>query len=656
MNIIGLRTKIEQEIANRISSRNFYDVLLSKTLRAKLKHLEDIEEITSFEKYKIAFIGTVGAGKTTAICHLFNLLNEQDKSEIESNIEITEILKTGVGYTTLCEVELLLSESNSKIQIEPYSENELTDILGIFAEFIQNSVSPDKDNPSTPGKQIISPELNRAIRNLINLKEITQESVVNGRKIIKRIDKCKEEYISCGNFESFKNSIVEKAKIKDRVTLEVEYPILFGNEKLWLKKVFDEINSARLSNFSLPKKIYISLSKNIIKESLFDNFESIIDTKGLDANENRKDIDEYIKDKRTICIFTTEYKDAPDTNIRSLLEYHFKDKLANHQTKIVIAVLPQKGQPEAEEGANDREDGICIRRGIIQDILSGSGINEIEDSNIIFYDALRYYRKESNKIIYNENEKSKIEEDRNNVTIDLLTTIENRKEFYKKEFDKLEADVNQILNGKGLSVEEENLIIQTQNKINNFSNLNFHNYKDLTDKFIVYYKSNYAPMTIKAINRRHGFYDLRGIDIFYDAQKISAESILRTVTKDYSENILKIFGDLKDDINNDDIGKLIDEIQTQFHYLYKNFIDKISTSIYTFLHDQKLEENTKISFWEDVIDLKGSGYRERVGATFRDELETINDNLPNTNEYFKSITEGEWKNNVINGVSSYLDK
>ncbi len=399
MNTSILREKISNEVLDRNSSKKFYDVLLTKTLNAKLERLDEIEEVLSFDKYRIAFIGTVGAGKTTAICHLFNLLIAGDKDDTGKQVEVSEILKTGVGYTTLCEVELELSTNESRIRIEPYSEQELNDILTAFAEFIQYSLAPDKDNPNSPGKQIISPELNKAIRNIVNLKEVSQEVLENGRKKTKRIDKCKEEYNKTENLEEFKNVLFERAKIKERTVIEVSYSNSDGNEKLWLKNTFDNVNSARLPSFSLPKKIYISLSKNIVKESLFDVFESIVDTKGLDANENRKDIDQYIKDRKTICIFTTEYKDAPDTNIRSLLEYHFINKLANYQTKIVIVVLPQKGQPEDEDGAESRDDGLTIRRGIIQDVLSGSGITEISDSNILFYDALRFILRKTRKFI-----------------------------------------------------------------------------------------------------------------------------------------------------------------------------------------------------------------------------------------------------------------
>jgi GTPase SAR1 family protein len=659
MNSSELRNKINIEISNRQNSRNFYDVLLTKTLKAKLKHLDEIEEILGYEKYKIVFIGRVGAGKTTAICHLFNLLTTTDKNDNTSSplfsqdvkgkeeLDISEILKTGNGYTTLCEVELLLSDESSRIKIDPYTDDDIMETLSSFAEFIHNKVSPDKDNPNSPGKQIISTELDRAIKNITNLNTVTQDS--------KKIDQCKVEFLRCGSVESFRDFLIERANLSERIVTEVGFTPEHGDEKLWLKKTFEEINGGRLSKFLLPKKIYVYLSKNIIKESLFDNFETIIDTKGLDVNENREDIDDYIKDRRAICIFTTEFKDAPDVSTRNLLEYHFKDKLAKNETKVVILVLPHKGMAEGEEGAEDREDGILIRRGIIQDNLANCGITEIEDSHIPFFDALRYYTKENNKISFNPQNTRLVENDRDEIVLNLLTTIEDRKAFYKAEFEQLVSDVNQIIGGS-LSSEDEQLISETYNKIINFSNLNFYSYKELTDRFVNYFKSNYAPMTIKAINRRFGFYDVRGINIFYDAKKMSAETILRMVTKDYSEKVLTILSDLRNQVNNEDVAKLIDEIKTQFHYLYKTFIDDISSEIYDFLHDQKLSEDEKYDFWEDVIDMRGKDYRERVGATYRDELEKVGDGFPNTNEYFKKLTETHWKESVIAGIANYFER
>ncbi len=47
-------------------------------LRSISERLSRVKQLLEIEKYDLAFIGKVGVGKTTAICHLFNLLLEED--------------------------------------------------------------------------------------------------------------------------------------------------------------------------------------------------------------------------------------------------------------------------------------------------------------------------------------------------------------------------------------------------------------------------------------------------------------------------------------------------------------------------------------------------------------------------------------------------
>jgi hypothetical protein len=327
-------------------------------------------------------------------------------------------------------VELFLSPGKSKIVIDPYTEGDLIDLLNIFCDLIYNKLFPNDENKNHPGKQVISPELNRAIRNLVNLHEGNQEVVENGKKIRKRYDKCEDEYKKHNNLDGFKASIIEKANIPNRNTVEISYSESFGDERIWLKKTFENINSAKIPAFSLPKKIYVHLSTNIVKESLFNNFETIIDSKGLDANENRKDIDAFFKDPKTICVVTTGYKDAPDTNIRNLLENHFYDKLAYLHTKTIMVVLPQKGMPEQEDGAEgNREEGIDIRRSIIQGELNKLGVCDIPDSNIVFFDAHRFHTTSNNTWLCNKSDDKKINDDREDIVLNLLEMVE-RHAFY----------------------------------------------------------------------------------------------------------------------------------------------------------------------------------------------------------------------------------
>jgi len=110
--ISDLKNLIETEIENIDNSENnVYEHLRKKSLESKLKRLVKIEEIFQIEKHNIVFIGTIGVGKTTAICHLFNLIGDFEKEDNTTKIKKTikyvdSLLSTGSGRTTISEVIL----------------------------------------------------------------------------------------------------------------------------------------------------------------------------------------------------------------------------------------------------------------------------------------------------------------------------------------------------------------------------------------------------------------------------------------------------------------------------------------------------------------------------------------------------------------------
>ena len=109
------------------------DLMLNKTPASytfkQLKvHREFLIESSNYLKnnhHKIAFIGKVGVGKTTAISKLLNLMDGNN-----------ELLQTGGGRTTICEVEIRESDKIS-IEIEPYSNEEIRKYLEEFSFHIE---------------------------------------------------------------------------------------------------------------------------------------------------------------------------------------------------------------------------------------------------------------------------------------------------------------------------------------------------------------------------------------------------------------------------------------------------------------------------------------------------------------------------------------
>ena len=73
-NIQSLRSSVLIEImARKPKEQNILNHLTIKALEGTVERLNKIEKILKTPKYDLVFIGEVGAGKTTAICHLFNL-------------------------------------------------------------------------------------------------------------------------------------------------------------------------------------------------------------------------------------------------------------------------------------------------------------------------------------------------------------------------------------------------------------------------------------------------------------------------------------------------------------------------------------------------------------------------------------------------------
>ncbi|RCJ18114.1 hypothetical protein [Nostoc sp. ATCC 53789] len=303
-----LKQDLSKEI-NKISGHSEINIpnhICINNLKSKLERLDEIEKILSIEKYKIAFIGTIGQGKTTAICHLFNLITDLKISKTsgvktEDVTETKELLSTGAGRTTICEVIIKASEK-TYIEIEPYTVDEMENIITEFCEYIAN-----KDNPQPDQRVIISKEIDRAIRNIIGMKLRYKTIYVDKKKKNETIDPAKEGFDKIVLDESkklepgeeldklrldelkkialnkFQKLTLNNASLGSRTTNRIEFDNQ-KNEQQWIKNTFAAINTAEFQEFAIPKKIYLYVSYDVLSGSNLSQFDSVIDTKGLDEN------------------------------------------------------------------------------------------------------------------------------------------------------------------------------------------------------------------------------------------------------------------------------------------------------------------------------------------------------------------------------------
>jgi GTPase SAR1 family protein len=292
INIIidDLQTTINSEIGSREQLQNLSALVSIQAFQEIATRLAKIRRILNIQRYNLVFIGQVGAGKTTAICHLLNLVQTVTvERTLHNGKKVTinktqELLSTGAGKSTICEV-VIRPAKFTYIEIDPYAAIELQQLIEEFGLWIWQ-----KAHPATAKIRVEIPpdELLRAIRNIVELPEI----IVNGK-----LQDCAlgfASHFASDRYLEFKDELIGRGKLSARTATKIQPQTEDVDEKLWLSGIFQSLNVAKLNNFSIPKRIYLNLSAKILS---FDHqrIGNIIDTRGLDlATKDRRDLAEYI--------------------------------------------------------------------------------------------------------------------------------------------------------------------------------------------------------------------------------------------------------------------------------------------------------------------------------------------------------------------------
>jgi hypothetical protein len=649
--ITSLKQNLRREISklSGVPENNIPKYICINNLNSKLERLEEIEKILSIDKYKIVFIGTIGKGKTTAICHLFNLISDFKVSKTihgktKNVTETKELLSTGAGRTTICEVIIKASEK-TYIEIEPYTVDEMENIVFEFCDSIAN-----KDNTQSEDKIIISTEIERAIRNVTELK-ITSKTVYDGdKKNIIITDQAKELLDESG-VELLKKTALNNANLEARTTTNIEFDN-HNNEQEWIKDTFAAINNVQLKEFAIPRKIYLYLSDDILSGSNLSQFDSVVDTKGLDENPIRKDLQKYIDSQDTICLFVTPFNDAPEANIRKLIGYHLTSKSKDFHHRFVTLVLPHKNEPEKVHGSNeDRDLGIKIRQEEVQATFKNLNLDFFTD-NILFFDSLRYYRDDIVKL-HEDCDQEDVQADKNEFIEAIAGVVKRRRNILLDELKDIKESSAKIRNGNALTESEVKAIENAIKKIKDLQDLSKRLpsfvYEDFIDEYInKYYRTVYPAWNTKhAIHRNFGYYEARDIDIYYDArvvaEGIDENKMLRKFTKEVKQELEDILNELTS--ANESLKTFIPELVKEFYGLYDEFIYEVGTEIEEEVTRKLLPRSEKSEFWKALIaekgkpNKKGETFTDNVCQIFKRELEKET----NLNTFLKSKAEYHWK-------------
>lgn len=356
--------QIVHEIDEYLKSATNEEV--ASQLRENRKSIEKTLYAANKTDFSAAFIGKIGAGKTSAICKVSGLQYKADG-------EIIDILKTGAGRTTVCEVRIEHAQKIS-IKIEPLLDDEVQRVVRNFAEFIWNKANKNISDEDEGGN-LLSEELTRCIRNMLGLT-IEKKKQEDGKW--KSTDKALDFSKNCTSVEEVNELMYACLSLEKRLDTEIwPNPAEAKNWQTWIKDNFSKINDGKTKTISVPSLITINGPFPLIKNG---NTWKIIDTRGIDSYIHREDIRVALDTEGVFPVICSSFVDAPDADCRSFYDLGVKLGLGERVARDVTLLILDKNESDKVSDIDEDIVNIADRKSI------GRNIREDQVSNKISHD------------------------------------------------------------------------------------------------------------------------------------------------------------------------------------------------------------------------------------------------------------------------------
>jgi len=249
-------------------------------------------------------------------------------------------LEVGGGGITVCEVHLRTGPGYGII-VEPRSDNEIRQDVSDLADHVfKGSAGVDEDGQSGNESQGISKEVSRALRNMAGLA-VQRPKGADGKRTI--LDPAKSLAEKLPSQREFIVEILTRMELHRRDRRDIWYDSATGKSpKTWLRDTFAAINNGRHPEFTLPKRIEVVVPDQLLDAS--DLTVRIIDTKGIDRNAAREDIEVHLDDPHTLAVLCSGFNNAPAGEARLLLERAKETGVRGLEHNAALLVLPRPGE------------------------------------------------------------------------------------------------------------------------------------------------------------------------------------------------------------------------------------------------------------------------------------------------------------------------
>lgn len=342
------------------------------------RRLVEFAEFLVSLDHKVAYIGDIGVGKTTALCRQAGLATDLDSASSLKGM----MLDTGGGRTTLCEV--CVQQGNGfAIDVEALPDEE---VYRLVAELGRSIHGKDGSDGSARPKVDYRPpeEIERALRNMAGLTRTTRKK---GEPV--PVDPIAKIGAETPSLEEFKAEVAARLTLWRRTRRTIEFE---GSDEAvgrrWMKETFTAINNGRHADFSLPGRITITVPFSLVSGTPFSI--SLIDTRGVEVSAIRPDLIKHLKNPRVVTVLCSNWGSAPDVSLQELLKHATETEADSTLfSRVSVLVLARAGdglsmRHESGDSVEDPHDGYEIKSGHVEDALERINLKGI---NLAVFDA-----------------------------------------------------------------------------------------------------------------------------------------------------------------------------------------------------------------------------------------------------------------------------
>lgn len=414
-----------EERAERSDTRQAF----ANRLREYVQEIERRAELLRVRSHRIAFIGTIGVGKSTAICKATGL------EIVMKDGMRSPVLETGAGGITLCEVHLRIGPDYG-IVVEPRTDKDLRDDVADFADQqLRLSGRSGDDSDGAEALRSVSKELDRAIRNMSGLVKTRPKKLSSGERV-PGSDPARELAQEFKDSREYVVEVLACMNLHRRDRRDIWWdPAADGPAHEWLKSTFESINNGRHPEFTLPARIDIIVPRLMDFGALE---VSMVDTRGIDQPTGRADLEAHLSDPHTVSVLCSEFNGAPGLAAQTLLSRAADTGNLLVSTNACSLVLPKHDEALAAKDdtgyqVESAEEGYELKADQAANTLTQLGLREFP---IAFFNAVSDDPAELRTFL-----QGKVEDTRTGFRTELSSVIRRAKSLLEKaEFEEVRAE------------------------------------------------------------------------------------------------------------------------------------------------------------------------------------------------------------------------